>query len=114
MSHHLKLNGHPSAQHQAASLLKSLGWSGFWLQLVLTIISGLIFGFAVLAPNLNLHLKSGIGLLSVLGGLVALGFSLYWCFRYVRLGRQLDAPEPAVHPGRQETMQVLQIWERLS
>ena len=41
------------------SLLRSLGWSGFWSQFVLTIVSGLILGFAMLAPNLNLSLKSG-------------------------------------------------------
>jgi len=109
MSHYLEATAHPLARQQAASLLRSLGWIGFWLQLGLTVVSGLIFGFAVLDPTLNLNLKSGIGLLSVLGGLTALGFSLYWCFRYVRLGRQLDAPEPTLHPGRKETIQVLQI-----
>ena len=109
MSHYPKVTVHTSERQKAARLLKSLGWSCFWLQLVLTVVSGLIFGFATLDPNLNLNLKSGIGLLSVLGGMAALSFSLYWCFRYVRLGRKLDAPESALHPSRKETIEVLQF-----
>lgn len=65
--------------------------------------------FAVLDPNLNLSLKSGIGLLSVIGGITALGFSIYWFFRYVRLGQKLEVPDPAVSPSRKETVQVLQL-----
>ena len=109
MSSHLESKSYPSERQQAASLLRSLGWSGFWIQLVLTIVSGLILGFAILDPNLNLNLKSGIGLLSVIGGIAALGFSIYWFFRYVHLGQQLSAPEPALHPSRKEIIQVLQL-----
>ncbi len=109
MSSYLESKSHLSESRQAASLLRSLGWSGFWIQLVLTVISGLILAFAMLDPNLNLSLKSGLGLLSVIGGITALGFSVYWFFRYVRLGQQLAAPEPALHPSRKETIQVLQL-----
>ncbi|MCG6133368.1 MAG: DUF3611 family protein [Nostoc sp. LLA-1] len=109
MSTHLESKSYPSEKQQAASLLRSLGWSGFWIQLVLTIVSGLILGFAILDPSLNLNLKSGIGLLSVIGGIAALGLSIYWFFRYVHLGQQLSAPEPALHPSRKEIIQVLQL-----
>ncbi|MEH1855615.1 MAG: DUF3611 family protein [Nostoc sp.] len=87
MSSYLESKSHPSERQQAASLLQLLGWSGFWIQFVLTIVSGLILGFAILSPNLNLNLKSGIGLLSVIGGIEALALSIYWFFRYVHLGR---------------------------
>jgi len=109
MSSYLESKSHPSERQQAASLLQSLGWSGFWIQFVLTIVSGLILGFAILSPNLNLNLKSGIGLLSAIGGIAALGLSIYWFFRYVHLGQQLSAPEPALHPSRKKIIQVLQL-----
>ena len=78
MSSHMELKSHPSEIQQAASLLRSWGWSGFWIQFVLTIVSGLILGFAILSPTLNLNLKSGIVSLSVIGGIGALGLSIYW------------------------------------
>jgi hypothetical protein len=109
MSSYLESKSHPSERQQAASLLRSLGWSGFWIQFALTIVSLLILGFAILDPTLNLNLKSGIGLLSVIGGIAALGLSIYWFFRYVHLGQQLSAPEPALHPSRKEIIQVLQL-----
>ncbi|WP_371417520.1 DUF3611 family protein [Anabaena sp. UHCC 0187] len=45
MSTYLEPKSHPSERQQAASLLRSLEWGGFWIQLILSIISGLILGF---------------------------------------------------------------------
>jgi len=109
MSSYLESKSYPSERQQTASLLKYFGWSGFWIQLVLTAVSALILGFAILSPGLNLNLKSGVGLLSVIGGVAVLSFSVYWFFRYVRFARQLEAPEPSFHPSRKETIQVLQL-----
>ncbi|MCP2727383.1 DUF3611 family protein [Limnofasciculus baicalensis] len=109
MSTNLELTSHPSERPQSGSLLRLLGWSGFWIQFVLTIVSGLILGFAMLDPNLNLNLKSGISLLSVIGGITALALSIYWFFRYVLLGRQLSGSEQALHPNRKETIHILQL-----
>lgn len=109
MNKRLESKPQSSERQQVASLLSRLGWAGFWIQLVLTVVAGMILTFAILDPNLNLRLKSGIGLVSAIGGIAALGFSIYWCFRYVRLGRQLKTPELTVHPSRKETIHVLQI-----
>ena len=67
MSSYMESKSYHLQRRQAASLLRFLGWSGFWIQLVLTIVSGLILAFAMLEPNLNLSLRSGLGLLSVIG-----------------------------------------------
>lgn len=109
MSSHLGSKSQSSDRQQAASLLPLLGWIGFWIQFGSTIIAGLILGFAILDPTLNLGLKSGISLLSVIGGIAALCLSIYWFFRYVRLGKRLEAPEPALHPNRKEILQILQL-----
>ncbi len=109
MSSYLESKSHPLERQQIANLLVVLGWSGFWIQLVLTAVSILILGFAILDPNLNLNLKSGSGLLSFIGGVSALGFSVYWFFRYTRFARQLEVPELSSHPSRKETIQVLQL-----
>jgi hypothetical protein len=109
MSSLLGSKSHSSDRQQAASLLPLLGWTGFWTQLGLTTVAGLILGFALLDPTLNLGLKSGISLLSVLGGIAALGLSIYWFFRYTRLGKRLKVQEPALHPNREEIVQILQL-----
>lgn len=109
MVSHLESKSHPSERQQSASLLLTLGWGGFWIQFVLTIVAGLILGFAILDPTLNLGLKSGIGWLSVIGGIAALGLSVYWFYRYSRLGQQLKDPDPTLHPSRKAIVQVLQL-----
>ncbi|WP_373536831.1 DUF3611 family protein [Microcoleus sp.] len=61
------------------------------MQFTLTIISGLILGFAILSQNLNLNLKSGIDLLlSVIEGIADLGLSIYWLLRYVNIGQKVQ------------------------
>ncbi|WP_143289293.1 DUF3611 family protein [Brunnivagina elsteri] len=54
----LESKSHSSEREQAASLLQLLGWEGFWIQFVLTVVAGLILGFAILNPTLNLRLRS--------------------------------------------------------
>ncbi|WP_445242978.1 DUF3611 family protein [Microcoleus sp. N3A4] len=61
------------------------------MHFTLTIISGLILEFAILSQNLNLNLKSGIDLLSVIEGIADLGLSIYWILRYVHLGEKFQA-----------------------
>jgi hypothetical protein len=98
-----------SSRQQVATALYKLGWIGFWVQLVLTLVSGIILLFAILDPNLNLNLKSGLSLLSTVGGGAALGFSIYWFFRYTRFSKRLEASHPTPPPSRKETIRVLQV-----
>lgn len=109
MSSYLESKSYPLERQQIANLLVVLGWSGFWIQLVLTAVSILILGFAILDPSFNLNLKSGAGLLSVVGGVSVLSFSIYWFFHYVRFARRLEASEPSLHPSRKETIQILHL-----
>lgn len=109
MSSYLESKSYPLERRQIAQLLVTLGWSGFWIQFVLTAISILILGFALLDPGFNLNLKSGVGLLSVIGGVSVLGFSIYWFFHYVRFAERLEVSEPSLHPNRKETIQILHL-----
>jgi hypothetical protein len=109
MASQLELNTQLLETKQPIRLLRLFGWSGFWIQLVLTVVSALILGFAILDANLNLNLKSGVGLLSVVGEISMLGFSIYWFFHYVQLARQLAAPKVSAHANRKEIDQVLQL-----
>lgn len=98
-----------SSRQQVAAALHKLGWIAFWIQFILTIISAAILLFAVVDPNFNLNLKSGLSLFSATGGIATLGLSVYWFFRYTGLSKQLRAADPDLHPSRGKTIQVLQI-----
>jgi hypothetical protein len=109
MSSHVELKPNLLRGQQAVNLLRSGGRVGFWVQLVLTALSGLILIFAILDPSLNLNLSSGISLLSVIGGMSALSFSVYWFFRYSKLARQLQDANPDLRPTLKETVRGLQL-----
>ncbi|HEY9662743.1 MAG TPA: DUF3611 family protein [Allocoleopsis sp.] len=81
------------------------GWVGFWIELVLVVVSAVILAIALFNPGFNIQLKSGIGLLSVLGGLFILGLNVYWMWRYTQLARRL--PDPAHHPTPGRVRQLL-------
>ncbi len=83
------------------------GWIGFWTELVLAVVSTLILVFALSNPGFNINLKSGIGLLSVLGSLFVLALNLYWMWRYVQLARRLPNPDPEIHPTPSKVRRLL-------
>jgi hypothetical protein len=96
----------PLTVKQVANALRFGGWACFWIQLVLGIISGLIFLFALVAlPGQKAGAGSGGGLFFAACGLVVLGFSIYLAFRYTRLAKQLRSPTPSLRPTRADTTQ---------
>ncbi len=109
MSHTQSSSASISRQDIANASYK-VGWFGFWAQLVLTAVSIIILLFATLAPSFNLNtLKSGIGLFAAIGGVLALGVSIYWMFRYTRLAKQLQVAHMGTHPTKAEFIQTLEM-----
>jgi hypothetical protein len=89
---------------QVAASFRTIGWIGFWLQLGLAVVSALVLLFAMADPNFNLKASnpmSGAGLFFAAGGLLMLGLSIYWAFRYTRIAKQLQASDSAIHPRKQ-------------
>ena len=89
------------------------GWISFWVQLVLAVVAALIFLFAVLYERSGArggggNPGTGAGIFFAVAGLIALGASIYWAFRYTRLSQQLAAPKP-MRPKPQDAIQVLRI-----
>lgn len=107
-----KLDSHslsPTVQ-QVATSFRTIGWIGFWLQLGLAVVSALVLLFAMADPNFNLKASnpmSGAGLFFAAGGVLMLGLSIYWAFRYTRIAKQLQAPNSATHPKKTEVIHTL-------
>lgn len=97
-----------------ANIFRITGWIGFWVQLILAVVSSLILLFAAASGGRNDRLNStnpgtGPGLFFTLGGILVLCFSIYWSFRYTRIARQLQAPDPSLRPSKGNAIQAIRI-----
>jgi len=105
----------PAAVERVIPVLRRAAFIGFWVQIVLAVIAGLIFLFSVpLAfPSgdleaVQLNPGTGPGIFFALGGLVALGLSIYWTSRYNRMAVDLASPDPQTRPRRADTIKVVE------
>ncbi|WP_416666532.1 DUF3611 family protein [Egbenema bharatensis] len=83
-----------STPQQIAQSLRWLGWTGFGLQALLGFIPILVVVTSVLFSPVQPQ-RSGFsfGLWLAIVCLFILLFSIYWCFRYTQLARQLEVRE---------------------
>ncbi|MBW4577417.1 MAG: DUF3611 family protein [Aphanothece sp. CMT-3BRIN-NPC111] len=110
----------PSALKQIAVTLRLTGWIGFWVQLVLAVVSSLILLFAILlagrpapvngtiAVN-NTGPGTGGGAFFAVCGLFVLYFSIYQAFRCTRIARRLQDPNPNLRPKKADTIKFLRF-----
>jgi len=86
----------PSSRDSLAKAFLRLGWTGFWIQLV---IGSIPVSFAVYALIFGRSGGAGtrggsllVDYLSI-AGLIILAFTTVWSYRYTRLGAQIADPE---------------------
>jgi hypothetical protein len=99
-------NASPTVQKIAAQMSR-VGWAGFWVQLVLAVVSSLIFLFAIPFASTGINNPgTGGSILFVIGGLLVLYVSTFWSFRYVMTARQLKNPN--LRPKKADTIKLVQ------
>lgn len=104
----------PSTLKRVAYNLRLAGWIGFWVQVVLAVVSTFIFLIAIAQPRANdaaaaSNPGTGGSILMAICGVLALYFSIYQFFRYTRLARQLKEPNPNLRPKRADTIKILRF-----
>lgn len=109
-----KLNHSSPTLQRVANTFRLTGWIGFWIQLVLVIVSSLILLFAAASGGRSDSLSStnpgtAPGLFFALCGILVLCFSTYWCFRYTRIAKQLQAPDHSLRPSKGKAIQAIRI-----
>jgi protein-S-isoprenylcysteine O-methyltransferase Ste14 len=100
----------PSAIQRVSSDLKWAGNIGFWVQLVLGVVSLVTVLFS--APSLSQAKTSqgtGFGIFSAVCGLIVLAVSIYFSFRYTLIARMLQNPNTAERPRKADTLQVIRM-----
>ncbi|ADI63786.1 DUF3611 family protein [Trichormus azollae] len=110
-SHH---HDQPSLAPKLQDIAKTIsftGWITVWVQLVLLIVSGLALLFAATGRDFAQQQNTGLGVGIFWGvcGIVVLLFSVYWNFRYTRLGKRLANPNITLHPSKAETVRAMRL-----
>jgi hypothetical protein len=111
----------PPTVRRVAGALRWIGWTSFWTQVALGVVSAVVLLFA--GSNLSTPAQNplnpaapvaanpgtGAGLFFAVLGLISLFIGAYWAFRYTRLARQLKTPNSQSRPRRGDAMQVLRF-----
>jgi Protein of unknown function (DUF3611) len=104
----------PTAQ-QVSRWLRTSGWIGFWIQLVLGVVAAVVLLFASASRNVSTGQgappETGIGFLFAFLAIATLAVSIFWCFRYTRMGQKMLS---AARPSRQQAIQMVQMGLMIS
>ncbi|WP_414529129.1 DUF3611 family protein [Nodularia chucula] len=99
-----------------AHQIRLTGWVLLWVQLALALVSGLLLLFA--SPGRNFTDQAnpglGIGVIWAIIGILLLLFSVFWDFRYTRIGRRLGNINPTLHPSKTDTTRAIRMGILLS
>lgn len=85
-----------------------LGWTGFWLQVVIGALPVLLMGYLVVFAQSPTGPRMGLPIVEYLtfADLLLLVFTTFWFYRYTRLGQRIK--DPALRPT--ETQLTRAVW----
>ncbi|MEM6752160.1 MAG: DUF3611 family protein [Cyanobacteria bacterium P01_C01_bin.38] len=105
-----KTSSSPS-KREFAGTFRLLGRISFWVHLLLGVVAGIILLLVIFSRNFS-DINSafiGFGIFLGLSGVVAIGFRVFWAYRYTRLAKRLQLPDSNLHPKKEEVIQVLRV-----
>jgi hypothetical protein len=95
-----------------AGVFRLLGQISYWIHLILGTTAGIILGLIIFSRRLGEPANNSVMKVSIIftvASLIALGFRIFWAWRYNRLAKQLQISNPAVQPNRAEIIKVLRV-----
>jgi hypothetical protein len=95
MSENTKTPWLPSNPESLARQFSRLGWTGFWIQLVLIAVPILLLIYVMFFSGPDSAQSKGIDLSNYLsyGGLMVMLFTTLWFYRYTRLASRITDPD---------------------
>ncbi|MGH2416664.1 MAG: DUF3611 family protein, partial [Microcystaceae cyanobacterium] len=101
----------PPAVQRVSSNLKRAGNIGFWLQIILGVVSTvtLLFASTSLVGNQQRTSGSEVGIFCAFCGIIMLIVGIFFCFRYRRIARLLQNSDSALRPKKADTYKVIRL-----
>ncbi|MFQ4144520.1 DUF3611 family protein [Chlorogloeopsis sp. ULAP02] len=112
MLNNLESLSQPPTKQEFAATFRVVSRFSFWVQLALGSISALALLFASFSRNITAQTNNpgiGFGIFLAIIGILLLCFRVYWAFRYRRLAKRLQAPNPQIHPKKEDIIRVLRF-----
>lgn len=105
------LSSSSPSRKEFAGIFQLLGRISFWVQLFFGIASGIILFLVILSEKFSdtANPYIGLGIFLTVCSIVAVVFRIYWAYRYTRLAKLLQAPEPNLRPQKAEIIKVLRV-----
>ncbi len=101
------------ATQQIATMFRVVGWISLGLQLTLGAVSGVAILFSTI-PSQELNDSAanpgtGFGIFLAICGVLVLFVSAFLAFRYTRIAKRLEDPNPSLRPKKTNTIKILRI-----
>lgn len=96
----------PPAIRRIANNFRLIGWGSLWVQVVIGVISSLMFIVNALEPDTGT--SPGADIFPAVG-ILAVFVSAFWGFRYVRLSRKLRTSNPDIRPKPKDAIRAVRI-----
>ncbi|MGB3756420.1 MAG: DUF3611 family protein [Rivularia sp. (in: cyanobacteria)] len=106
-----KTSSSSPSKKEFAGTFRLLGRISFWVHLLLGVVAGVMLLLVMFSRNFS-DINSafvGFGIFLAVGGVVAVGFRIFWAYRYTRLAKRLQLPDSNLHPRKEEIIQVLRV-----
>lgn len=100
----------PSKQ-KFAGTFRLLSRISYWIHLILGALSGITLLLVTFSRTTTDESRTGAGFSIAIAilSLFALGFRVYWAWRYRQLAKKLQRPNPTAQPSRTDIIQILRI-----
>ncbi|MBV6625754.1 MAG: DUF3611 family protein [Rivularia sp. (in: Bacteria)] len=106
-----KLPSSSPSKQEFAGVFRLFGRISFWAHLLLGVVSGILLLLVMFSRNFS-EINSafiGFGIFLAVCGVVAVGFRVFWAYRYTRLAKLLQSPDKNLHPKKEEVIKILRI-----
>ncbi|AFZ34781.1 hypothetical protein Sta7437_1211 [Stanieria cyanosphaera PCC 7437] len=89
--------------------LKQLGRIGFWLQIVLGVVSTVLLLVAAASVFGNKEKTPGIelGIFCAFCGVILLAVGIFFSFRYIQIANKMQSADPARRPKKADTLTII-------
>lgn len=101
------------SKRKFAHTFRLLSRISYWIHLILGTLAGVTLLLVIFSRDASetdgAGSASGIGIFLALFSLIALGFRVYWAWRYRQIAKKLEKTNSNQQPGRKEIIRILRI-----